>query len=326
MRFLLAFLLSFAAHFLWIANGSFSFAAEAPPRVLEVQIQAPKPLPKETKSVLSAQPKTADKNKVEHAEKSDNSNALTAISTTQNELLASVDLAENPSANELADVITKAEAQASNLSDNLPTHGSIFYRVDYGPDENRTEVGRAENRFLVEGQNYKLISIMETVGLAALLKPLRIEMESVGVLTAQGLQPTYFEIRQKGKEIKEKAAFDWAAKSVIVGNNAPENLNAGAQDLLSFTWQLGLMPNLKNGIHIQVATGKKLNSYPVEFVGEETIELPAGAFLTLHFRASGEKTTEVWLASEYLLLPIKIRHTDQKGEIVTQVATKIDLP
>ena len=164
MRFLLAFLLSFAAHFLWIANGSFSFAAEAPPRVLEVQIQAPKPLPKETKSVLSAQPKTADKNKVEHAEKSDNSNALTAISTTQNELLASVDLAENPSANELADVITKAEAQASNLSDNLPTHGSIFYRVDYGPDENRTEVGRAENRFLVEGQNYKLISIMETVG------------------------------------------------------------------------------------------------------------------------------------------------------------------
>ena len=45
---------------------------------------------------------------------------------------------------------------------------------------------------------------------------------------------------------------------------------------------------------------------------------------TLHLRAPGVNTTELWLAYDYLLLPVKIRHVDNKGGILVQVATEIN--
>ena len=40
-------------------------------------------------------------------------------------------------------------------------------------------------------------------------------------------------------------------------------------------------------------------------------------------RAPGANTTELWLAYDYLMLPVKIRHLDPQGESLVQVATEI---
>ncbi len=47
---------------------------------------------------------------------------------------------------------------------------------------------------------------------------------------------------------------------------------------------------------------------------------------TVHLRApatNSRDSTELWLAYEYLLLPVKIRYLDAQGAAYVQVATKI---
>ena len=85
------------------------------------------------------------------------------------------------------------------------------------------------------------------------------------------------------------------------------------------------MPDLGTGSALPIATGKKYGVYRLEVLGDEEIELPAGVLRTLHLRAPGVNTTELWLAYDYLLLPVKIRHVDSKGDSLVQVATHIRL-
>jgi hypothetical protein len=53
-----------------------------------------------------------------------------------------------------------------------------------------------------------------------------------------------------------------------------QTLSRGAQDLLSFNYQLGLMDNLASGSQLPIATGKKYAAYRLEVVGDEDIETP----------------------------------------------------
>ena len=42
-----------------------------------------------------------------------------------------------------------------------------------------------------------------------------------------------------------------------------------------------------------------------------------------HLRTPGERPTDLWLAYDYRLLPVKIRHVDNRGNAYVQVATEI---
>ena len=70
-----------------------------------------------------------------------------------------------------------------------------------------------------------------------------------------------------------------------------------------------------------VATAGRIGRSRFEWVGEETVDLPGGAVAALHWRnRSGSESTEVWLAPARGGLPVKIRHTDRKGDVFDQVA------
>ena len=115
------------------------------------------------------------------------------------------------------------------------------------------------------------------------------------------------------------------AMKLRVSDRPEQKLDPGAQDLLSFYYQLGFM-NIPDGgagaMHL--ATGKKYGLYRLENLGDEDIEIPLGVLRTRHLRAPGENSTELWLAYDYRLLPVKIRHVDNKGGILVQVATEIN--
>ena len=65
----------------------------------------------------------------------------------------------------------------------------------------------------------------------------------------------------------------------------------------------------------------------VFLIGEEELETVAGAFKTLHVKVPTEhNTTELWLALDRGLLPIKIRHIDRKGETTELIVTEIGTP
>ena len=219
-----------------------------------------------------------------------------------------------------ASVASTAPAESATVWD-FPPRGQILYRVDRGDQE--FEIGRAVSDWEISGDTYILRLQMQTTGLVRLFKSYRIDMESRGRLTAAGLQPESFSIRRNGQEAKEKATFDWQRMLVQVGDKAPQALDFGAQDLLSFNFHLGFMLNPEVARYLPVATGKKYASYPLVAVGDETVDLPMGNVRTLHLRSAGENMTELWLAYDYLLLPVKIRHVDNQGGSFVQVATAI---
>jgi hypothetical protein len=205
----------------------------------------------------------------------------------------------------------------------LPERGTIRYRVDRG-DAN-FEIGFALHTWEISDGQYRLTSLVETTGLAWLFKPIQSEMESRGTVTADGLRPDFFVMQKNSDGDRERIFFDWETRKARVGNRGDQDLPVGAQDLLSFNYQLGFLPDLATGSTLLIAHGKKFKTYRLEVLGDEQIEIPAGAFRTLHLRAPGEKTTELWLAYDYLLLPVKIRHVDGDGDSYVQVATQIQL-
>ncbi len=207
----------------------------------------------------------------------------------------------------------------------LPARGKIRFLVYKGSQG--FEVGRAEHVWdFAEDGSYRLTSVTETSGLAAFFKPVRMELESSGRLTAGGLQPGRFTTRKNGHETNENADFDWQARQVnIQREGIPRPLADGAQDLLSFHYQLAYLGRLADGVSMGVASGKKYERYAFDALGEEILETPAGSFRTLHLRVQTDSTTELWLAIERMLLPVKMRYTDRKGDSFEQIVTEIGM-
>jgi hypothetical protein len=218
--------------------------------------------------------------------------------------------------------VAKAEAEPQ-VEPRLPPRGRITYRVDRG--DSNFEIGVSRQEWEIVDDHYRLTSVIETTGLVWLFKAYRIDMESLGEITRDGLRPETFVIRRNGRETDEEASFDWNAMTVRVGKQPERVLDNGAQDLLSFNYDLGFLSNGEVRHTLPIVTGKKYGIYELEVIGDEEIEVPAGILRTLHLRAPGETTTELWLAYDYLLLPVKIRFVDKKGDSLVQVATGIRL-
>ncbi|WP_313951312.1 DUF3108 domain-containing protein [Accumulibacter sp.] len=223
----------------------------------------------------------------------------------------------------LAPAAPSPEALPVPAESRLPAQGMIHYRIDRG--DQGFMIGESTHHWAMVDGTYRITAVTETNGLIALFKPLRIELESRGKLSAEGLVPERFVTRRKGRETNEQAEFDWDEMQVRIGKRPAQALRPGSQDLLSFHYQLGWVSDLATGTTLPIATGKKYEQYRIELIGDEEIKTPAGTFRSLHLRVPGESTTELWLAYDRSLLPVKIQHTDRDGAIYVQTATTIEL-
>ena len=247
------------------------------------------------------------------------------LATTESEEVAGQEhLSDSPNIGTVEEIPQASQGSSAEIPKEfrLPPRGIIRFRVDRG--DSNFEIGAAYQQWEFEAGRYRLHSFVETTGLVGLLYSIQYEMESLGRFSEKGLQPEVFGIRRDGRRGREKALFDWDRMKVRVSDRPEQALDSGAQDLLSLYYQLGFL-NLAGGQEdvLPVATGKKYGSYPLELVGDELIEVPMGSLSTRHVRSPGENTTELWLAYDYLMLPVKIRHTDSKGNVLVQVATEI---
>lgn len=208
----------------------------------------------------------------------------------------------------------------------LPASGTIRYAIFMGT--RGFQIGRAEHTWeFTEDGRYRLTGMTETVGLAALLKSIRFENESSGRLVAGGLQPEIYRTRKNGQDANENADFDWTAAAVHLSRgDKTQSIVPGTQDILSLNYQLAYLPRPEAGASVGVVTGKKYGRYALDSLGEETLDLKAGRFRTLHLRAMGNDVTEIWIALDHHRLPVKIRFTDKKGDVYEQVATEIGMP
>lgn len=202
----------------------------------------------------------------------------------------------------------------------LPRKGRITYNLVYGRDQ--FPVGRTVQTWEMDGKSYSLASRSETTGILDLLRSQHRTYLSRGTLTPEGLRPeTFLMSRNRGRGTEEaRAKFDWESGSVTLGpasGQREQSLPPRAQDLVSFMYQLSLDPPRSGRLQLPITNGSRLETYVLEVLPEETIETPLGALRALpikQVRKAGEESLELWLATEYRYLPVRIRFFSREGE------------
>jgi hypothetical protein len=191
--------------------------------------------------------------------------------------------------------------------------------------------GKASMRYQAEPEGrYSIRSEAEAMGLASLAFSGKRLETSKGEVTAQGLKPLAYRFEISGKpERAQLANFDWAAMKLSIKNVKAEkvlDLPEGTQDFLSFLFQFMFVPPLDR-MQYPLTNGKSLNTYDYLFVGEDEIETKLGKLNAVHIaKSSGEmdEKTEVWLATDYRFIPIKILKIAKDGSGFELVATRLN--
>lgn len=176
---------------------------------------------------------------------------------------------------------------------------------------------------------YHIVSITKGLGVYALFGERK--LTSDGTVSAEGLKPVHFELRQGDNAKKWLATdFDWVNNTLnmtIKGHVNAVPLIAGTQDLASFPYQfiyLSLDKKLvekkePTDIALNVTTGKKVQVYTYKaIVPDAPLEVAAGSFKTIELSSAKETNDEskqIWLASDKHFLPVRIITRDEKGVI-----------
>jgi hypothetical protein len=209
----------------------------------------------------------------------------------------------------------------------LPGKGSLRYVITRG--EGGFVIGQAIHSWEHDGFRYRLKSLTETTGLAAVFKPAQVFQSSQGEVTDDGLRPGEFRHERAGGIDTGELRLAGAASSPMAP--AAKRSSAGTQDMLSMYYQLVLLAPVSGTLEMPIATGRKLENYRFEVLGEEVLALKSGDRRALHVRTrSGDDTIELWLrigpGGAARGLPLKIRFIDRKGEIFDQVADEPETP
>jgi hypothetical protein len=210
-----------------------------------------------------------------------------------------------------------------------PAFSEVKTEFDVFMNDETSRVGTATIHYkALEDARYLLTWKVEATGLLGLLYP-NLVQTSEGKITEFGLQPSTYRYQFGNKDDKTyEAQFNWSDKLVVMKTSKGEKLADIAdnvQDLLSFMYQFMYVPPLSN-MQIHLTNGKKLAVYDYAFDGEETLSLKWGEVKTyhiMHAKTDSDDKTELWLASEYQFVPVKIRKTEQNGTVIEQVATSI---
>ena len=206
----------------------------------------------------------------------------------------------------------------------LPRSGRIRYSVLRG--KGGFVIGRAIHEWQHDGKHYTLNATMETTGLAAIFKSVKVTQQSAGGFLQGELKPEHFRY-DRGDNDVVTASFDWNAQQVTLGDGKIVSVTDGAEDFLSMFYQLMQAAQRGEGFEMAVATGRKVERYAFEWLGEDELKLKAGQFHAWHVRvhaaSGGKDITEVWLGKEVAGLPIMMRFTDRKGDVSEQVADEI---
>lgn len=207
-------------------------------------------------------------------------------------------------------------ATISTAAQAAPQQVSASYRVI----KSGQVVGKVTEHFEQTGQHYRIEHTTTATGIFALFARGAIRLISEGDITQNGLRPLHFEHHRGADPAKLIVAeFDWSKLSIAHkydGKSETAPLTPGAQDRLSQLYQFMFQPPLPPHIEFHVSTGRRLNLYRYQLIGEETITTPAGTFQTLHLskqRTPDDDGTELWLAKSRHYFPVRIVFLERNG-------------
>ena len=196
-------------------------------------------------------------------------------------------------------------------------------RITYSLTMNSTTVGRTVQTWEFDGTQYTLGNQSESTGLIEVFRPTRYHYLSKGTISDQGLRPERFvsSVKRGSHSEESLAVFNWEQGQVRLGRMPQQDtvpLPAGSQDILSFMYQLALVPPAPGRITMPFTRGRQLETTSFDVLPAETIDTPLGrlrAVPVIQIRESGRESLAVWLATEYRNLPIRIRFFNRDGEL-----------
>ena len=229
--------------------------------------------------------------------------------------------------------IDAAEAQtqfvpgAATSGKTLPPRVDLAYQVFYGTQG--FLIGEAVYRFEHADNRYRIATLGEARGLAALVLRGQGKIESRGLITEEGLQPQLFRVERGGPDRVETAEFDWEAGIVTMHENRIAALDFPTFDPLALMWQYYFTPPTGDQISVTVATPRRIYRYTMTRESSEVIELPQGPVDAerWHRRSEDGKTDAyVWLAPLLRHIPVKMRvsHTYRGTIEVLLAAIRVD--
>ena len=216
-----------------------------------------------------------------------------------------------PVASAAADSAVDAPAlDAGPPTPQLPPRVDLAYKVFLGT--RGFMIGDATYRFEHDGDRYRIATVGQARGLAALIVRGTGKVESRGRITAAGLKPYEFAIERGSPDRRELAYFDWDAGNVVLHDGSRAQLEPPAFDPLTILWQPYFAPPSRDDQTFSLATTRRVARYTLSLDGEETIAWPRGEVATQRWhRVSEDGKTEAWfwLAPSMHFIPIKMRIT-----------------
>ena len=190
----------------------------------------------------------------------------------------------------------------------LPPRVDLAYKVFLGTQG--FLIGDATYRFEHSGNQYRIATIGQARGLAALLIRGQGKLESHGLITPSGLRPQEFAIERGSSDRREVATFDWESGIVTLHDQNTAALELPTYDPLALMWQAYFTPPTSDQQSFNIATTRRVMHYTVTREGTEKIEWAQGEIDTERWhRKSDDGKTDgyVWLAPTLHYVPVKLR-------------------
>jgi len=316
--FVVAFAASIALHFalsLWPVD--FTPVPEAPPLVATITELPPppqpvaaaaKPAPKPRRPSPIARPAPAPTPEPAPVAASD---PPSLIDPTPDAIASGPELPAVP-----VDVATASPAAPAPepSAETLPPRVDLVYKGYLGT--RGFVLGDATYRFEHSGNQYKISTVGELRGLAALLFPGQGRLESHGAITAAGLLPYEFAVERGSRDRREVALFDWEAGIVTLHEQKTAALELPTFDWLAIMWQYYFSPPTGREVSFAVATTRRVARYTITREDDEKIEWGQGEIDTVrwHRRSEdGKSDGYVWLAPSLHFIPVKMRYIGPRG-------------
>ena len=227
--------------------------------------------------------------------------------------VAEIQAATTPAELETAELLNESvpppqEAQAPPKQ--LPPRVDLAYRAFLGTQG--FMIGEAVYRLDHTATEYRISTIAEARGLAALFFHGQGLATSHGAITPNGLQPNSFSIARTGagNDRRESATFDWESGMVQLNGDKSAPLEVPTFDPLIVLWQFYFAPPEQDVMQFNIATTRKVYHYTFRRDGTETITLPFGDVeAEVWRRESGDVQLDarVWMAPSLHFVAVKVR-------------------
>jgi hypothetical protein len=191
----------------------------------------------------------------------------------------------------------------------LPPRLDLAYKVYLGTQG--FLIGEATYRFEHAGDQYRISTVAEARGLAALFVRGRGKVESRGTITATGLQPDQFAVERGSADRREVAYFDWLTGTVKLQDDRKAALEAPAFDPMTLLWQASFTPPEAPQQALNLVTTRRVYAYTIEREATETIAWRHGEVEAERWhRRSNDGRVEAWFwiapKMHYVLVKMRV--------------------